>query len=89
MNYRVGVTLAHFKIVLQKLDLFHVLFVVHGFKLLHPVIDWLPILLLDRRKVGGWAFYFFSHRSRIIQAAKRPPINGCARKPRHPVAILD
>jgi len=61
MNYRVGVTLAHFKIVLQKLDLLHVLFVMNGLELCHPVFDRLSILFLDGGKVGGWAFYFFGH----------------------------
>ena len=48
---RVRVAMAHLMLGLQESDLLHVGFAGNLLELFHPEIDWLSILLLDRRKV--------------------------------------
>jgi hypothetical protein len=64
-NNRVGVTVTHLVFSFQECDLFHVGQAGNLCHFFHPEIDWLAILLFDRRKVGGWAFDFFIHADNL------------------------
>ena len=66
VDNRVCVTVAHFMLGFQEADLLHVSLSGHLLEFLHPEIDWLAVLLFNKRKVGGWAFVFFIHAENLV-----------------------
>ena len=74
MHDCIRVTLPHAMVVLQKLDLHHVLFIFYGLELGKPVLNLLTILFDDRRKIASWAFDWFGHNSSLF-AGNRKALN--------------
>ena len=65
-SIRVSVTDPEF--IFEVRDLFHVFRVAHRIELLHPVLNRLPVLLLDKGKVRGRAAGFFTHSVSVVEA---------------------
>jgi hypothetical protein len=61
----------YFVSLLQEGNLLHVSLAGNLVEFAHPEIDWLAVLLFDRRKVRGWACDFFIHgeKSRRFSAS--------------------
>ena len=66
VNDCVCVPVTHFVLGLQEGNLLPVGLASHVLKFVHPEIDWLAVLLFDRRKIRGWAFDFFIHAKNLL-----------------------
>ncbi len=77
MNDGICVPLPHAMVVLQKLDLHHVLFVFDCLELGEPMLDRLTILFDDRRKIAGWAFDWFTHATSLFAGGLKALDKGC------------
>lgn len=63
---RVGMPMPHRELLLEVCYLLHMGERAHLLKLPHPVLNRLPILLLNRRKIGRWAREFLLSHGRIL-----------------------
>ena len=64
--------MAEFIVALENRNHFHVWFGFVFIQDLEPVLDWLSILCLNGGKVALRAFYFFTHKEKLLLNDKNP-----------------